>query len=408
MDNIRILKNTINDRDFFKLRKSETNDNKRIYDLETFNLKKYNNENYNYFFSKSNNNYKILESNINGENIVNTENKNYYNANENKKLDSIFSNDIEAENNIGKYKEKIQNRSHIVEENYKKFNEYQNSKFKRLNLRYTNENYNEIFPYNNDINFPPNNNNDYYMKENSSNNNINYLDNHNKSHINNSRVGNRIYKSFSTGNIFQNNYYLSNFEPTKNQINLHNNKYMGKKRTDITNDELINMRENNENGYYDYCNKKLELLLDNKKIVENKLNQEKINKYNSRMQEQNEIKIRNKYFNNLKAQNILELKKSKLKYKNFLDVQIKNNINNKLFNENLTLRDIIQNKYYLLKKSNIPNRNFLNKNGFVEINPYNHRKYYLGNSSLKNNVLLNPQVQYKTNRYIFPQISSKK
>ena len=65
MDNIKIVKNVINNNDFFKLRKSEGNDNKRIYDLETFYQKKYNNKNdYNNIIN--NNNYNNLKSNING------------------------------------------------------------------------------------------------------------------------------------------------------------------------------------------------------------------------------------------------------------------------------------------------------------------------------------------------------
>ena len=141
-------------------------------------------------------------------------------------------------------------------------------------------------------------------------------------------------------------------------------------------------------------------------MVKDKLEQEKMKKDKSRLQEQNEIIIKNKYFNNLNIQNLLDSKESKIKYKNLLDEQVKNNINNKLLNENLTFKDVVQNQYYLLKKNNIYDRNFLNKNRFVEINPYNHRNYYLGNSSLKNNTITNPKVQYRYNRYIFPQISS--
>ena len=91
-----------------------------------------------------------------------------------------------------------------------------------------------------------------------------------------------------------------------------------------------------------------------------------------------------------------------------MDEQVQNNINNKLFNENLTLGDVVLNKFYLKNKSNAPNSNFLNKNRFVEVNPYNHRNYFLGNSSISNNVILNPQDQYKSNRYIFPQIPPNK
>ena len=412
MDNVKILKNTINDNNFFRYENSELNDNKRIYDLNLFYQKKYNNTNNKNDYNIKNKNYTILENNnANFQNEENNlENRNYYNINENMKLDPIFAYDIEAENNIGKYKQKIINRSNIVEQNYKKFNEYQNSKFNRINLRYTQDIKDEKYPYNN-INIPFKSN-DYYKKGNTPNPNINYLDNmnQNQNNIITSKIGNRMYKSHSSGNIFQNKYYLSNFEQSKSPYNIPNKDYLGKRKTDITDNELINMRGNNDNGFYDYCNKKVQFLLDNQKMVEDKINQEKRNKYNSRLEEQNEIKIKNKFYNNLNTQNKLDLKNSKIQYKNLLDEQVKNNINNKLLNENLTLGDVVLNKFYLSEKSksNVPNTNFLNKNRFVEINPYNHRNYFLGNSSLRNNIITNPQVQYKTNRYLFPQIPSNK
>ena len=418
-NNIQTLKNAVIDNDFYL----NDNDKRRIYDLETFYQKKYNNNTdnkYNNIYNK-NNNYQILENNINNYQIKDEifENKNNNIENENKKLSEIFANDIEAENNIGKYKEKIINRSHIVEENYKKFNEYQNNKFKRVNLRYNNNQNKDINNKgeNSNENTPLiiNKNNYYYRKRNTPNQSMNFLNKGNNNNIVTNRVGNRMYKSQSSGNIFQNNFYLSNsnFEQGKNSglnnninHNSHFNEYMGKRKTDITNNELINIRGNN--GFYDYCNKQVEIFLDNQRMMEEKKNREKISKYNSRIQEQNEINLRNNFFNNLNAQNLLELKNSKIKYKNVLDEQVQNNINNKLFNENLTLGDVVLNKFYLKNKSNAPNSDFLNKNRFVEVNPYNHRNYYLGNSSLSNNVILNPQDQYKSNRYIFPQIPSNK
>ena len=412
MDNVKILKNTINDNNFFRYENSELNDNKRLYDLDLFYQKKYSNTNNKNDYNIKNKNYSILENNnANFQNEENNlENRNYYNINENMKLDPIFAYDIEAENNIGKYKQKIINRSNIVEQNYKKFNEYQNSKFNRINLRYTQDIKDEKYPYNN-INIPFKSN-DYYKKGNTPNPSINYLDNmnQNQNKIITSKIGNRMYKSHSSGNIFQNKYYLSNFEQSKSPFNIPSKDYLGKRKTDITDNELINMRGNNDNGFYDYCNKKVQFLLDNQKMVEDKINQEKRNKYNSRLEEQNEIKIKNKFYNNLNTQNKLDLKNSKIQYKNLLDEQVKNNINNKLLNENLTLGDVVLNKFYLSEKSksNVPNTNFLNKNRFVEINPYNHRNYFLGNSSLRNNIITNPQVQYKTNRYLFPQIPSNK
>ena len=403
MDNIKNLKNTINNNDFFKLRQSEGNDNKRIYDIEIFNQIKYNNNNnYKNINNINTNNYYNLKSNINEfqNNDNNLENRNYFQDNQNKNLDYIFSNDIEAENNIGKYKKKILNRSNIVEQNYKNFNEYQNNKYKRINLRYTQEQYDN----NNPIDNIKNRNNDNILSSNIPNSDFNYVNKDNNNY-NINRNNHRIYKSHSLGNLFQTNFYLS--DQNQNYNHIKNKEYMGKKRTDITDDELINMKDYNENGFYDYCNKKLEILMDNKKMVEDKLEQEKLNKNKSRLQEQNEIKIKNKYFNNLNIQNLMEIKNSKIKYKNILDEQIKNNINNKLLNENLTFKDIVQNQFYLVRKNGTPDRKFLNKNRFVEINPYNHRNYYLGNSSLQNNTITNPKVQYKYNRYIFPKISSK-
>ena len=40
-------------------------------------------------------------------------------------------------------------------------------------------------------------------------------------------------------------------------------------------------------------------------------------------------------------------------------------------NENLSYEDIILNKNYLLKNNNMTDRKFLNKNRYVEVNPYN-------------------------------------
>jgi len=90
-------------------------------------------------------------------------------------------------------------------------------------------------------------------------------------------------------------------------------------------------------------------------------------------------------------------------YKKLLDEQIKNNINDKIMNENLSYEDIILNKNYLLKNNNMTDRKFLNKNRYIEVNSYNQRNYYLGNSSLENNVIVNPLIIFKHNKYILPQ-----
>ena len=433
MKNFRNINNVINNNDFFKIRKTEEGDNKRIYDLDIFYLKKHNmkNKNRNNFSNNSyqfkNNNYtNDFENSNNSINSINNRdfnninksyditNNRYYNlVDKSMDMNPVFSNDIEAKNNIGKYKAKIINRSNIIEQNCKKFNEYQNDKCRKINMRYSNYN-------NNDNNYNYNNNK-------SNNNNINNLKFsfnsipykiklnvkkdknifHNY-HIDN--IDNRMNKSKSCEDIFANRFYLSKLDEYDHfpQIkNLYRHDYLGKKKTDITNNELINnMEDNNKNGYYDYCQKKYEIFLDNKKMLEEKLNQKKNNLQNAKIKEQNEMKMKNIYFNNLNIQKLINLKNAKIKYKKSLDEQIKNNINNKLLNENLTFKDIIQSQAYLIKKNNVSDRVFLNKNKFVEVNPYNHRKYFLGDSSLKNNVIINPQIQYKYNKYIFPEIIS--
>ena len=221
-NNIQNLKNVINDNDFYKNRNNDTINNRRIFDLETFYQKKYSNDynNANNIFN-NNNNYQILENNVNNYQILennvnnyqieneNIDNNNYFNNNENKKLNEIFANDIEAENNIGKYRQKLLNCSNIVEENYKRFNEFQNNnRYKRLNLKYSQQNYNNKSSIFNDMSKSIKNN-DYFYKPIKIGNNLNHniMNRNFDNNLNNIR-NNRLSKSYSTGNIYQNNYYL--------------------------------------------------------------------------------------------------------------------------------------------------------------------------------------------------------
>ena len=226
-------------------------------------------------------------------------------------------------------RKKILNRAKIIEQNYKRFNQYQNTRYNIIDKC----NYDSFSSLNRK------NNNGLIIK--TPTKKIYYLD------TNNSRLGRKLNNSVSSKNNLKINFYLSDFSNEK----IYNNKeYMGKKRTDITNNDYINITDNNDNGFYDYCQKKIEILLNNKKMVEDKEKQKKINKYNMSEQEKNEMDIKNKYFNNLNLQNKLNIKYSQMEYKNLLDEQNKNNINNKLINENLTLGDIIQNQLFLSKK----------------------------------------------------------
>jgi hypothetical protein len=209
-----------------------------------------------------------------------------------------------------------------------------------------------------------------------------------------------MYKSESTKDVLKNNFYLSQLNNKKDKLNNSNyyinytNRTLGKKKTDITDNNLIQIYSNKQN-FVDYYNKNVEIQNENKKMTEEKNNNKKNKKYESRIKEQKEIKMENNYYNSIATQNLLGEKKSKMIYKKLLDEQIKNNINDKLMNENLSYEDIILNKNYLLKNNNMTDRKFLNKNRYVEVNPYNQRNYDLGNSSLENDVIVNPQIIFK-------------
>ena len=344
----RQIKNVINNNDYFRNRRNESE-------------------------------YDLKEEELNINNIDNSDidiNNNY------------VHNNIIGENNIGKFREKINNREQIIEQNYKNLNNYQN------NNRYNDDIYEIKKQYRKIPTIKPQGNN--YKNS-----------------------GKRMYKSESTDNALRNNYYLSQIDINKNNninnINNNNNinnitnyyidyttKTLGKRRTDITDNNFIQIYTNKRN-FADYYNKNVEIQNENKKITEEKNNKKKNNINSLRMKEQKEIKMENNYFNSLATQNLLGEKKSKLIYKNFLDEQVKNNINDKLLNENLTYNDLIQNRNYSFKRDYMSERKFLNKNNFVEVNPYSRRNYYLGNSFLTNDVITNPQIVFKHNKYIFPQ-----
>ena len=342
------LKNSINNNDFFRMRKIQDNSN-------------------------TNNRYILNNSN----NLKNYNFSSYY-GNNNYSNDLILSNNISAQNNIAKYKQNIIKRQNIVEHNYKNFNNYKDNFYNKINMR-------------NDNKIPlPNEPKTIYKRE-----------------------GNRLYKSESTGNIFRNYFYLSE-QLDKNNTNnnkiendkAHNMNYskrfFDKRRTDVTDNSIIEIN-NNKNGFVDYYNKIVEVQNENIKRSEEKKNIKEKNLFKSRLKEIKKLKLENNYFNDLSAQDLIEKKNFKIKYKSLLDEQVKNNLNDKLMKENLSLSDILKNNNYLPKKNYLNDREFLNINKFVEVNPYKQRNYYLGNSFLKKDVINNPQSLFKINKYFFPK-----
>ena len=355
MNYFRRLKNVINDNDYFKIRR------KKFEDLENLRYNERQATNENIYLNKSND-------------LINNDRTN----------NLFLSNNIIAENNIGKFKENIKTREMILEKNYNNLNNYQNNLY----------------------------NNDYDFKK-------TYKQIPLRNYPGNSlgKTGKRIYKSESAGNVLKNNFYLSQLDKqndnnNKSFLNKYNyyinytNQTLGKKRTDITDDNFLQIYTDRKN-FVDYLKKNVEIQNENKKISEEKNTLKKNIMFNSRLKEREEIKMENNYFNNIAEQNLIGEKESKILYKNLLDQQIKNNITDKLKNENLTYNDIIQNRNYLYGNGLVTERKFLNKNNFVDVNPYSHRNYFLGNSSLKNDVIINPQIIFKHNKYIFPQFAKE-
>ena len=123
-------------------------------------------------------------------------------------------------------------------------------------------------------------------------------------------------------------------------------------------------------------------LLEEKRIAEN----EKLS----------QLKQEEKYFEN---------EKKKL-YKNFLDMQVNEQIPIKLSKENYYQNDI-NNSSVSFHDTNlyeqIPQYSTINKNKFVEVNPYCVKNYDLGKSNLEINPILNPMFNYGYNKYLFNQ-----
>ena len=123
------------------------------------------------------------------------------------------------------------------------------------------------------------------------------------------------------------------------------------------------------------------------------LQEEKRIKENERL---SQLKQEEKYYEN---------EKKKL-YRNFLDMQVNEQIPIKLSKENF-YQNNMDNANNSFHNSNlyetIPQYSTINKNRFVEVNPYCIKNYDLGKSNLDNNPILNPMFNYGYNKYLFGQ-----
>ena len=208
--------------------------------------------------------------------------------------------------------------------------------------------------------------------------------------------------------IFKSNKIL---EKSQSAIDISNNSILNlikknRKKTDITNNEVFDKYKYGENKeYLDYCKKNREYQLYNQFLIEERNKRKKCEQMNDILSEQREINKEKDYYKIHLKEDRNEMINKQQYYKKCLDEQIKNTIKNKLFNENLKYSDLCGNNAYYDQRNKTPIRQFLNKNNYVEVNPFNNnRNYNLGESNLENNTILNSRIQFKINKYMFPKL----
>ena len=229
-------------------------------------------------------------------------------------------------------------------------------------------------------------------------------------------IKNKILKNI---NKIEDHYKIyQNYQKKNNSINLYkqiiskpkgNNNYNNMKRvygikktiSDITNDEIFDKNQKNQE-YKDYISMNKNYDEYNEKLMEQKniLKENKINK--NLLLEEQKNKQSEKYYKQLDYDEKLFEKEKKMCYKKLLDEQIDNEI---MRLKNNQYKEIYPYKYIPFNnQNNIPSYILLNRKKSIDINPYNLRKYDIGNTNLKYNTILNPKIQFKFNKYIFPKI----
>jgi hypothetical protein len=171
------------------------------------------------------------------------------------------------------------------------------------------------------------------------------------------------------------------------------------------NQTMFNQKMNNiENiSYNKYKNLYKEYDDYNRLLVEKHLrNKEMMNKQRA-LQEEKRIKENERLSQLKQEEKYYENEKKKL-YRNFLDMQVNEQIPIKLSKENF-YQNHLDNSNNSFHNSNLYETipQYSNKNRFVEVNPYCVKNYDLGKSNLDNNPILNPMFNYGYNKYLFGQ-----
>ena len=295
--------------------------------------------------------------------------------------------------NNDNYIQQIPNDIVITKDN-NSFDNYQFKSTQNLNSTVPNDNYiidknTSLYRTHRNINSSNNINSNYNLYR---NNNINL----NNSYI----ISKPMQRSFSNNSFYQG-------VQNKNPQILYTSQRGKREGTDITNDNYFDHYYNNTYGSYKEINKQYEdynksLVAQNERFKEEMIlrrrEQEEIRRLErerlARMQQ-----LQKMYDDDLKRQ-----------YKQYLDQQVVQQLPRKLMDEGYTKEaltentntentNLFQNEYLYV---NAPEYNLINKSKFVEVNPYNPKKYDLGETILQNNTILNPAFNYRFNKYIVP------
>ena len=182
-------------------------------------------------------------------------------------------------------------------------------------------------------------------------------------------------------------------------------KISGAKResTDVTNQAIFDKYFNN--SYKDYKKINEDYYNYNKQLAEENL-RFKEQQFFERQKMEEQRRLERERIANLEREEKLFSEEKKRQYKNILDQQINSTVPMKLKNESYSKNAASygENKFHnddLYKYD--ADYNFMNKNQFIEVNPYNAKRYYLGDSQLASNPIINSEFNYKYNKYLFPQ-----
>ena len=142
----------------------------------------------------------------------------------------------------------------------------------------------------------------------------------------------------------------------------------------------------------------------NKLLAEQNLRHKDYMNKQRTLEELKRIEEREKIYNYEKQEKTYEDERKK-EYKEYLDRQVQEQFPIKLWKENYNENNFNENNQFFRNKNlytSAPNFSLIKKSNYVEVNPYNAKKYDLGNTNLRYNTILNPMFNYNYNKYLFP------